>query len=235
MKIEIWSDFICPYCYLGKRHLELALEQFPHKEKVIVLYKSFQLEDHTHHNDDQFVSEVFLNNENRIEKSMELNERLREQALGVGLRLNVEKLLHVTTLDAHRLVKHAETIGLANELVTKLFEAYFTGNVNLHKVETLISIVKEVGMDEVKAEEILQTCKYRNSVLEDMQVAEEMAVKGIPFFVINEKYSLSGAQPIEYFQQVLETIWEEEGSKFSKHKKKLSTTKYCEGNYCKDK
>lgn len=232
MKVEIWSDFVCPFCFLGKRHLELALEKFSHKDNVIVKFKSFQLNDPEEALEGlpvkKVLSQKYQTPENQIDK---MNEQLRKQGQDVGITLNFENLLHISTFNVHRLVKYAETVGLAEPLITKLFEAYFTHNKNINDSSTLLTLAEDIGMQSTKATEVIETCKFRNAVKEDIDLAEEMNVQGVPFFVLNEKYALTGAQPVETLLQALETVWQEEGDRFSKEKSK---TEYCCGDDCKN-
>src|SRR5690625_5220554 len=144
MKIEVWSDFVCPYCFLGKRHLELALEKFAHKNKVIVKFKSYQLNDPKEKHEEVFVQDVLAKKYRRPKEEIEMmNNQLKEQAKEVGLSFNFEKLLHIHTFDVHRLVKYAESIHLDEPFITYLFEAYFTDNENINDQSTLLAIAKK--------------------------------------------------------------------------------------------
>lgn len=233
MKIEIWSDFVCPFCFLGKRHLELALEEFAHKEKVFLKFKSFQLNNPQDHENEIYVNKALAKKYRMPEKQINImNEQLKIQGKEVGIKFNFEKLLHISTYDIHRMVKYAETVGASEQLITNLFEAYFTNNENISEEKTLVSLAVKAGVEKSEAEKVLETCKYGRSVKEDIELAKEMKVQGVPFFVINEKYALSGAQPVENFLEVLQTVWERDGSVFSKERGKLNQTKYCHGDAC---
>lgn len=233
MKIEVWSDFVCPFCFLGKRYLELAVEKFAHKEKVFITFKSFQLNDLREESGEDYVNNVLAEKYQMPKKQIDImNERLREQGREIGLSLNFEKLLQINTKDVHRIVKYAETKGLADGLINQLFKAYFTDNENISEQETLVRIAVKAGLEEPEVQRILDSCKFNRLVKEDMELAEEMQVQGVPFFVINEKYALTGAQPVESFLEVLNDVWEREGSIFSKNRKDSKKINYCHGDVC---
>lgn len=233
MKIEVWSDFVCPYCFLGKRNLELALEKFAHKENVRIKYRSFQLNDPQDNEGEIYVTEALSKKYGMPKKQINLmNEQLQKQGKEAGITLNFEKLLHIQTSDVHRIVKHAESLGQSKDLINDLFEEYFTNNKNISEEETLIPLAVKAGMEEAEAKRVFETCKYGRSVKEDIELAREFNVQGVPFFVINEKYAVPGAQAVDAFIEILESIWEQEGSVFGQTDEGINNTNYCHGDAC---
>lgn len=212
MKIEVWSDFVCPFCYIGKRRLEEALEQFPHKENVEVIFRSYELDPNTPKNVNMTVNEALAEKYGMtIEKAKEMSAGVAEQAASVGLDFHFEQMINANTFDAHRLAHYGAEKGVGLQLTEALLKANFTETKNLNSHEVLAEIAKEVGLDAQEVLFVLQDeKKYANTVKRDQMIAQQMGVRGVPFFVLNEKYSISGAQPSQTFLGALEKVWAEE-------------------------
>src|SRR5699024_8545990 len=197
MKIEVWSDFVCPFCYIGKRRLEEALEQFPHKENVEVIFRSYELDPNTPKNVNMTVNEALAEKYGMTtEKAKEMSAGVAEQAASVGLDFHFEQMINANTFDAHRLAHYGAEKGVGLQLTEALLKANFTETKNLNSHEVLSEIAKEVGLDAQEVLSVLQDeKKYANTVKRDQMIAQQMGVRGVPFFVLNEKYSISGAQP----------------------------------------
>ena len=212
MKIEVWSDFVCPFCYIGKRRLEEALEQFPHKENVEVIFRSYELDPNTPKNVNMTVNEALAEKYGMtIEKAKEMSAGVAEQAASVGLDFHFEQMINANTFDAHRLAHYGAEKGVDLQLTEALLKANFTETKNLNSHEVLAEIAKEVGLDAQEVLFVLQDeKKYANTVKRDQMIAQQMGVRGVPFFVLNEKYSISGAQPSQTFLGALEKVWAEE-------------------------
>lgn len=212
MKIEVWSDFVCPFCYIGKRRLEEALEQFPHKENVEVIFRSYELDPNTPKNVNMTVNEALAEKYGMtIEKAKEMSAGVAEQAASVGLDFHFEQMINTNTFDAHRLAHYGAEKGVGLQLTEALLKANFTETKNLNSHEVLAEIAKEVGLDAQEVLFVLQDeKKYANTVKRDQMIAQQMGVRGVPFFVLNEKYSISGAQPSQTFLGALEKVWAEE-------------------------
>lgn len=212
MKIEVWSDFVCPFCYIGKRRLEEALEQFPHKENVEVIFRSYELDPNTPKNANMTVNEALAEKYGMtIEKAKEMSAGVAEQAASVGLDFHFEQMINANTFDAHRLAHYGAEKGVGLQLTEALLKANFTETKNLNSHEVLAEIAKEVGLDAQEVLSVLQDeKKYANTVKRDQMIAQQMGVRGVPFFVLNEKYSISGAQPSQTFLGALEKVWAEE-------------------------
>ena len=210
MKVEIWSDVMCPFCYIGKRKFENALAQFPHKDKIEVVWKSFQLDPTT-------VTDPSLNTiDNLAEKkgwskqqAQETTAHVTNIAKQVGLEFNFDKAVVANSFDAHRLSHLAKKYGKQNELEEKLFQAYFTDGKNTADHSTLLQIGKESGIDEREITDILNNTTYSNEVEQDIIEAQHIGVRGVPFFVLDRKYAVSGAQESDTFLGALTKAYEE--------------------------
>ncbi|MEH7158884.1 DsbA family oxidoreductase [Neobacillus drentensis] len=215
MKIEVWSDYVCPFCYIGKRRLEMALDQFPHKDQVEVEFKSFELDPNTPKNIGQNIHEVLAQKYGMsVEKAKEANQGVGQQAATVGLTFNFDEMKPTNTFDAHRLAKYAQTQGKEAVVSEKLLHAYFTESKHIGEFETLAEIAEASGLDR---QEVLKVLNDKNAyaidVRQDESLAQQYGVRGVPYFVINQKYAISGAQPMETFIGALQKVWEEESPK----------------------
>lgn len=211
MKIEIWSDFVCPFCYIGKRKLEQALEKFPHRDKVEVQFKSYQLDPDAKYDPELTFYETFSKLKGMpLDQVKVMNEQVRQHAEQVGLTYHFDTMKYANTFDAHRLAQYAKENGKGDELTERLFYAHFTESKLISDHETLIDLAKEVGLDESEVKDVLETNKFTEEVEADIEMARNIGVQGVPFFVFNRKYAVSGAQPTETFLAALEKVWEEE-------------------------
>ncbi|WP_186580657.1 DsbA family oxidoreductase [Aquibacillus kalidii] len=215
MKIEVWSDFVCPFCYIGKRRLELALDQFAHKDQVEIEYKSFELDPHAPKYTEKSIYESLATKFGTSEEQViEMNQGLIQQAAEIGLTYNYDDMKPTNTFDAHRLAKYAQTVGKESEITEKLLYSYFTESKNVGDIETLIEIAEIVGLDKNKTSEVLNnTDAFADKVRADQKQAQQHQITGVPFFLINDKYAISGAQPLEAFQNAIQKVWEEENPK----------------------
>ncbi len=236
MKIEVWSDFVCPFCYIGKRRLEKALNGFSHKESVTIEYMSYQLDPAAQHIPGKDFYETFSELKGiPLEQVKQMNHQVAKEASKVGLDYRFDTMQYGNTFDAHRVAKFAAKNGKGNELAEHFLHAYFTESEQLSNHETLTRLAGEAGLDKEKVKEILKTKKYSQQVNEDIDIARQIGVQGVPFFVFNEKYAVSGAQPSEVFNEVLEKVWEEEMSGAQRHhvqNPKKSKTSYCTDEGC---
>lgn len=210
MKIDIWSDVRCPFCYIGKKKFETALEKFPQKNKIEVVWRSFQLDP----------SLVTLPENNTLDYFTETKGVSKEQAkqmLGhatqmakeVGLEFHLEEVVLANSFNAHRLIQFAKTKSLGNEMEETLFKAHFTESKNIDDLEVLLKIGVSVGLKKTELQEILNTNAYANEVKKDEMQAKNIGVTGVPFFVFNDKYAVSGAQSSEAFLETLGKAWDE--------------------------
>ncbi|MFC4559988.1 DsbA family oxidoreductase [Virgibacillus kekensis] len=238
MKIEVWSDFVCPFCYIGKRRLESALDQFPHKEEIELEYKSYELDPNAEKNPGKDIHEILAGKYGMsYEKAKNSNEQLGQQAAELGLTYNFDTMKHTNTFDAHRVAKYAEENGKGKAMTERLLKAYFTDSELISDHETLIRLADEMGLDTDRVTELLKVDDYAIHVRADEEKARQIGVQGVPFFVLNEKYAVSGAQPSEVFSEVLEKVWEEENEKpaLQSLNPKKSETEYCTDEGCEVK
>lgn len=210
MKIEIWSDVLCPFCYIGKRNFETALEQFIHKNDIEVTWKSFQLDPEipeivTENYQDYLVKRKGLS----VDQVKGMLDNVTQTAKDVGLEYHLEKSVIVNSLNAHKLLQFAATKGLGDELEERLFRAFFTEGKNIADLAVLTRLGKEVGLDEKELQTAFTDDKYAYMVKQDIAEAQQIGVRGVPFFVFDRKYAVSGAQPPKAFLENLEKSFSE--------------------------
>lgn len=236
MKVEIWSDFVSPLCYIAKRKFELALDQFEQKNYVKVEYKSYLLHDNrcvTGSTYKEILKEICKIPNGKEDQWI---EQITKQANELKLPFDLEVFSVTNTFDAHRLVKYAEREGKHFELIDLLFKHFFSieerKNGNINDPHILIQLSKRCGLNEAEVEHLLSINKYSRAVKYDEDVASEIGIESVPFFVFNEKYAVVGNQPVDVFLEVLEESWKEDEEYFLKHGNKSSKTTYCEGDEC---
>src|SRR4051794_36222647 len=211
MKVEIWSDVVCPFCYIGKRRFEKALEDFKAKDKVEIEWKSFQLDPDMEYVPGQSVHEYLGKRKGASAvEGKRMNDAMAAMAKEVGLEYNFDKAIINNTFQAHRLLHFAKEKGVQTEMKERLVRAYYTEGKDIGDIETLAQLGEEVGLQPEDIRTVLQSDKYTQDVLIDQYKAQQVGANGVPFYVFNNKYAVSGAQPSELFAQVLEKVWEEE-------------------------
>jgi predicted DsbA family dithiol-disulfide isomerase len=211
MKVEIWSDYACPFCYIGKRKFEAALESFPHRGEIEVVYKSFELDPNAKRDIDTDIHTMLSSKYGMSrDQAIAMNANVGEQARSVGLDFRFDTMVLTNTFDAHRLTQYAQEHGLGHEMSERLFHAYFTESKHLGDRETLVALAAEVGLDPAETAEVLAGHTGSQEVRADEQEAQALGVRGVPFYVINRKYGVSGAQPTEVFAEALDKAWSEE-------------------------
>lgn len=205
MKVEIWSDIACPFCYIGKAHIEKALSSFENAEDVEVLFKSYQLDPEYHNSDGEDVF-THLSEKKRmsLEQVRQMTERVNQMATETGLVIDFEKNIPANTIDAHRLIHLAYQEACGEEVLTALFKAYFTEGKNIEKVEVLEEIGLESGIKQEKLDSFFSSEDFAYDVKQDILESRNLGIRGVPFFLFNRKYAVSGAQPVEVFEEVLE-------------------------------
>lgn len=211
IRVEVWSDFVCPFCYIGKRRLELALAQFSHGDEVVVEFKSFELDPGSPRDTAKSVHEVLAEKYGMsVAEAQRTHAGLAKHAESVGLVYRFDSMQPTNTFDAHRLVKFAKSFGRDAELTERLFSAYFTDSENISDVVTLAEVAEGVGLSRAEALKVIQDKNaFANDVRIDEEIARQIGVTGVPFFVVNQRYSISGAQPTETFIDALDKVWEE--------------------------
>lgn len=211
MNIEIWSDVTCPFCYLGKHYLQNALEQFPHRDEVSIEWKSFELDPNAETDPEGDIYELLASKYGRSrEWAVRANEDLRARAEETGLSFNPDAIVPANSFDAHRLMHLAAEHGLLDGANERLFEAYFSNGENIGDRETLKSIADEIGLPPGEVKEMLESDNFSEEVRADEREAAQIGVRAVPFFLIDRKYAVRGAQLEEVFLRVLQNYRKEE-------------------------
>jgi predicted DsbA family dithiol-disulfide isomerase len=212
MKVEIWSDIMCPFCYIGKRNFEKALQSFPEPGAVEIEWHSFQLDPTIPKNQTKKENVYQYLAEKKgmsYEKSAKMHEALILTAKNAGLEYNFDQAIVANSFDAHKMIQLAKTKGLGDQAEERLFRAYFTEGKNFGDHETLVQLGEEIGLAENGIRAALVSDEFTEKVEYDIREAEELGIRGVPFFVFDRKYAISGAQPPEQFTQVLNLSFKE--------------------------
>lgn len=210
MNVEIWSDVVCPWCYIGKRRFESALTDFAHRDEVKIIWRSYQLDPEAPRDSGKMVNEVLAHKYGvSLSQAVAMNERVSSLAAQEGLEYHLEQAHYVNTFDAHRLIHLAATHGLQQKAEERFFHAYFTEGKALDDAETLALLAIEIGIDGEEARAVLNSDAYAGEVRADEQRARAFGIRGVPFFAIDEKYGVSGAQPSDVLREALERAWVE--------------------------
>lgn len=209
MKIEIWSDIACPFCYMGKRRLEKALEQFPHHKEVHIVFRSFELDPKAKTDVDMDVYDM-LSAKYGIsrEQAIAMNAQIAEQGRELGLIYRFDTLILTNTFDAHRLTHWAARHGKQKEMTEHLFQAYFTDSLHIGKHETLVELAADVGLERAEAADMLKGELFAEEVRADEREAARLGIRAVPFFLFARKFAVSGAQPVETFLEALKKGWD---------------------------
>ncbi|MBO0825216.1 MAG: DsbA family oxidoreductase [Actinobacteria bacterium] len=213
MEVEIWSDVVCPWCYLGKKRFEQALESFDHKDKVQVTYRSFELDPTVPPGQTMPTLEVLARKYAMSAAQAEQAQRQMEQrAAADGLTFRMSDLRSGNTRDAHRLLQLAKASGRQPDLMERLQRAYFTEQDSIFDHDSLTRLAVEAGLDHDAVAEVLASDRYADHVDTDEAMAQVLGATGVPLFVIDRRYGISGAQPAETIADVLARAWAEAGT-----------------------
>lgn len=226
MEINIWSDIRCPFCYIGKKKFEAALEKFKHKDKIEVSWHSFEL-------DPELKTQPQVNALEHLakvkgitkEQAAEMQGHVAQAAEGTGIKFNSINSIIANSFHGHRLIKLAQSQGKADEAEEALFKAHFTEGKNIDDKQTLEEIGVSIGLDAKSVRSVLDSDRYSEEVRQDEAQAQKLGISGVPFFVLNHKYGISGAQAPEIFLQGLNQAWKE----FEEEQQPMIIT---EGNTC---
>lgn len=239
MKIEIWSDVMCPFCYIGKRHLEQALDTLDFKQEIEIDWKSYQLNPTYKNEEGENLYEYLSRNKGMsLAQARQMTQQVAEMAGNVGLKLDFETSIPANSFNAHRLIHFAAKNGrqdLAEEL---LFKAHFEEAKNIDDLSTLLTIAEALGLDAAEAKNVLESNAFEEEVRYDVYESQQLGVRGVPFFVMDRKYALSGAQPVEAFKEAITQSFNEwKSAKTNTSLKNLATDsdKTCDENGCEIK
>jgi len=206
MKVEIWSDIMCPFCYIGKRHYEEALSQFPDAANIEIEWHSFQLDPTIPKKAQKANAYQYLADRKgmSLQQSKAMHENVVAMAKAAGLTYNFDKAVVANSFDAHRVIQLAKTKGLGDEIEERLFKAYFTEGKDFSNHETLVKLGQDVGLNEADMLAVLNSDRFTKEVRQDIAEAGSIGVQGVPFFVFDRKFAVSGAQPSQAFLETLQ-------------------------------
>jgi protein disulfide-isomerase len=228
LKVQIWSDIMCPFCYIGKRRIEEALQNFEHKEAVEIEWKSYQLDaSFIASPEDNMVEHLAEKYRKDNDWAQNMLDNMTQNAKTAGLDFHFEKAVLANSFNAHRLLHLAKKHNLANDLEELLFKAYLTEGKNINDLDTLSKLGIEVGLDSEEVSQVLNSDTYGSEVKKDQEEANAIGVQGVPFFVLDNKYAISGAQPASTFLETLEKVWEE-----GKFESKVTLLNTIDGDSC---
>jgi predicted DsbA family dithiol-disulfide isomerase len=208
MQIEIWSDVICPWCYIGKRRFETALADFAHKNEVQVIWRSFELDPDSPRQlpgtlEEMLAQKYYVS----PQEAAEMNARVTTVAREAGLDYRLADAHPGNTFDAHRLLHFAVSRQLGDRATERVMHAYFSESLQVGDPVALAKLAPEFGIAESDALAMLKTDEYSKEVRADEARASGLGISGVPFFVFNERIGVSGAQPVEAFSAALQQAW----------------------------
>lgn len=197
MKVEIWSDVMCPFCYIGKRRFEQALAQFPDKDKITVEWKSFQLDGTL----EGVVSKeaYFAKKGFPMDRVNAMQQQMKTMAVADGIEMNNEKTIIANTYKAHQLIQLAKTLGKGNEAEEVFFYMYFTEGYNMDEEATIYEAANRLDISKEQVAALLANDTMKSAFEKDLMEAQQFGISGVPFFIFDRKYAVSGAQNVEHF------------------------------------
>ena len=206
IEIEIWSDIMCPFCYIGKRHMEAALKSFP-ENNFRISWKSFQLDPTISSQPGKDVYSYLAERKGlSVDQSRSLHADVAARAAAVGLDYQFDKTIIANSWKAHRLIQLAKKKGLDDQIEERLFLAYFTEGEDLNDENTLMRLGVEVGLNPIDIRDAIQSDSFDAAIRSDIQEAQTIGVRGVPFFVFNRKHAISGAQPVDVFVETIRSL-----------------------------
>ena len=214
MKIEVWSDYVCPFCYIGKKQLEKAIKNSGYDGQIDVEFKSFLLDPTTPIDTEESIYTSLARKYNMSEQEVEnMTKNVASRAKEVGLDYNFDDMKTANTTAAHRLAKLAAEQGKAEIYNERLMKAYFLEGEAIGRHDVLKRLAKEAELDMEDVQRVLESNEYEEAIEQDIYEAQQIGVRGVPFFVFNNKYGVSGAQPQGLFEQTIEQAASEAGLK----------------------
>ena len=208
MIIDVWADVVCPWCFIGKRRLEKALASFERRDEITIRHRAFQLDPNAK---GMLPTKDLLASKYNASPSQvkEMQANVCAVADGEGLCYQLDETLSGNTFDAHRLLLWSATLGKQDELLEALFSAYFEKSRPIFSHADLVAVALTVGIDADVIDDILRSDQYADEVIADRNLATQLGANGVPFFVLDMKYGISGAQPLEAFTATLNQAWED--------------------------
>jgi predicted DsbA family dithiol-disulfide isomerase len=210
LTVEIWSDVVCPWCYIGKRRFEAALARFPHADEVEVTFRSFELDPSAPAQSEGSGPERLAAKYGvTVDEARAMNARVTEAAAGEGLAYDLESTRSGNTFDAHRLLHLAAAHGVQAEAKERLMQGYFTEGEPISDPDALVRLVASAGVPEDEARALLASDRFAAEVRDDEQLGAQLGIRGVPFFVLGRRYGVSGAQPADALLGALEQAWDD--------------------------
>ena len=210
MNVDIWSDIACPWCFIGKRRFEKALAEFPHRDDISVTWHSYQLDPGLpEHYDGTEVGYLSERKGMPVEQVREMFRHVAGQAAGEGLSYDFDHLVVANSMRGHQLLHLAKEHGVADQVKEALLSAHFEHGKDIGDLQVLTDIGVAAGLDASEIADVLHTERFRDAIGEDIAQARAIGIQGVPFFVIGERYGVSGAQPPELILQALQKAWDE--------------------------
>ena len=210
MKVDVWSDIMCPFCYIGKRRLEGALKQFDHGSEIEVEWHSFQLDPAMKPQPGKSMYQYLAERKGQsLDWSVKVHRQMTENAKADGLEYNFDKAVIANSFDAHRVIHLAKRKGLGDAAKERIFRAYFTEGKDISDAATLEQLGSDAGLTAAEVRSMLESNDLTDSVNADIEQAQQLGINGVPFFVLDNKYAISGAQPAEVFLSGLKQAWGE--------------------------
>lgn len=210
LRVDIWSDIACPWCYVGKRRFETALAGFPQRDQVEVVWHSFELDPAVAVRPGQSMRAILAGKYGRSEaQAQEMLDAMTRTAAGEGLDYHFGSLQPTNTFQAHQVIHLAAEKGQGDAMKERLLRAYFTGGEFLGDPEVLVRLAAEVGLDADEVRAALASGEYAPAVRQDEAQARALGINGVPFFVLGGKYGVSGAQSPDVLRSALEQVWQE--------------------------
>ena len=204
MKVEIWSDFVCPFCYMGERKFEQALADFEHKDEVEIIFKSFQLAMGKEDVKGKDIHQIIADKYNiSYDQAKANNDQIVKAAEKVGLNYRFDILKLNNTELAHEIAKYADSVGKGKDLVDRYFKAYFEEGVDIGDKEKLIELAEEIGINTIELKKQLNQENLKDEIKKDEILARKLGINSVPFFIINDRYTVSGAQDPKQFLKAL--------------------------------
>lgn len=210
IRVEIWSDIVCPFCYIGKKRLEKALESFSEKDTVEVVWKSYQLDPEQKSKKYESALAYMVESKGLTEEAVDgMFQHVEQMAGEEGLTYDLKRTVPANTLRAHRLIQLAKEKGVGELAEEQLFKSHFLDFEDVDDHNTLKAVGQAIGLSEAEVDSALTDKKYEEMALADIYEAQQVGVRGVPFFVFNQKYAISGAQPVEVLLETLDKLKEE--------------------------
>lgn len=230
MKVEIWSDIACPFCYIGKTKFQAALDQFEHQADVVVSYRTFQLDPEAPKTSHLKIHDLLSQKHGMpVETARRMNQQIINEANQLGLKYDFDHLIVANSFDALQLAYFAKDYDKMGAMTERLMKAYMVDGLNVSDHNVLAQLATEVGLDATAAIQAIEAKQYQQQIAQDRQEAYRIGLQGVPFFVFNDQYTVSGAQPTAAFLEALNQVWQKE---VESKKNPTDDDAYCADGIC---